>query len=484
MPGVLQGAMSAIRVVHEMTHHEPRPPAGYIKNRKTLLSAGNVELRRLALDIAEAAISCADPGLAVRRHVSLDGDVLQVGERTFDLKSGQRIFVVGAGKATFSIAKALDQILGGRIYRGLITCKYGQHGQLDHIGIHHASHPVPDRASLDAATRTVELVRDVRPNDIVIACFTGGSSALFVSPAEGIRLEDKAAINQVLLTCGANIIEINAVRKHLSKVKGGKLARMLPAGVNLINLTVSDVIGDHLDYITDPTVADTSTFGNAQATLDKYELWSRLPNSVTSFLCNAPAADETVRPDGLAHLTRTDIVLVKTDAACAGAAETARRLNLTPLLLSTCFEGESSVLGRNLVAIAKQILINGNPIAHPCVLIGGGETTVTVKGRAGQGGPNQEFAVGAALDLADVQGVVALGLDTDGTDGPSEYAGALVDGSTFSIARAAGVDLYGALRDHNVSPALTSTGHALITGATGTNVNDLKLVVVAPLVHP
>ncbi len=455
---------------------------GYIKNRELLLSAGEVDLRRLALDLAEAGLAAADPGAAVHRHLALDGDRLQVGDRWHDLSAGQRIFVIGAGKASYPIARAIDQILGPRIHRGLVTCKYGQEGRLDFIELMLADHPVPDAASRAAAERTVELLAAVRPGDVVLACFTGGSSSLFVAPVAGVTLADKAATSRILLTCGANIIEINAVRKHLSRVKGGRLVRRLPAGTRLVNLTVSDVIGDRLDYITDPSVPDTATFADARATLDKYDLWHRLPASVTGHLRAGLDTDATVDAAGLAHLDRTDLLLVRNDAACSGAAAAARDRGLTPLILSTVFEGESSALGRTMAAIAKQIMADGNPVAAPCVLIGGGETTVTITAPAGagQGGPNQEFALGAASELAGLRGIVALGLDTDGTDGPTGYAGGLVDGATASIARAAGLDLHGALRAHDAAPFLRDSGHIVVTGATGTNVNDLKLVVVDP----
>lgn len=449
-----------------------------VKNRASLLSQGNVRLREIALEIAEAAIASANPEQAVHRAVGMDGDVLRVGDRRIDLSGGRRVYVIGAGKACFSIARALDAILGPRIAAGLVTCKYGQEGALEHVRIHHASHPIPDEESVRAAAESLCLVDRVRPGDVVFACFTGGSSSLFVAPEDGITLRDKQETTRVLLTCGANILEINAVRKHLSKVKGGRLARRLPAGAMLFNLTVSDVIGDHLDYVTDPTVPDTSSFADAQAVLDRYGLWERLPASVAAHIRRQDPLADTVRADGLSHLDRTDLLLVHTDAACRAAARKAQELGLRPVILSTLFEGESSALGRNLAAIGKQILVDGNPFPAPCVLIGGGETTVTVAGTAGQGGPNQEFAVGAALELAGTEGIVALGIDTDGTDGPTRYAGGIVDGTTVGAGRRAGVDFHAALQRHDVSPALEATGHIIETGATGTNVNDLKLLVV------
>jgi glycerate 2-kinase len=450
----------------------------YIRNREALLANGNADARRLALDIAEEAIAAADPGLAVRRAMSISSTALKIGDSEYVLDEGTRIFVIGAGKATFPIAQAIEQILGDRIYKGFVTCKRGQHGALWHIEMTLASHPVPDAASLEAARRTRALLEEVRAGDIVLSCFTGGSSSLFVSPVEGVTLEEKARTTEILLTCGANIVEINDVRKHLSTVKGGRLIEKLPAGTRIVNLTVSDVIGDALDYITDPTVPDRSSFEDARGVLDKYRLWDRLPFAVTTFLRVGAAHHETVRETALQHLEISNELLVRTDAACVGAVQAAQRRGLRAVLLSTFFEGESSALGRNLAAIGRQIKLDGQPLKPPCILVGGGETTVTTNGARGMGGPNQEFATSAALELAGEPGIVVIGMDTDGTDGPTAYAGALADGATVDLAKAHGVDLYGALARHDVTPALEASHHAIETGATGTNVNDLKLVLI------
>jgi glycerate-2-kinase len=450
----------------------------YIKNRAALLKTGDVELRRLALNIAEQAIAAAHPAPVLRRLLTMEGATLCLGDERFDLAKGRRVFVIGAGKASFPIAKVIDDVVGGRIYKGFVTCKRGQDGELTHIHLHQASHPIPDDSSLEAAAATIELLREVRSGDIVLCCFTGGSSSLFVAPVPGVSLEDKASATRVLLTCGANIEEINDVRKHLSTVKGGRLIESLPPGVTIVNLTVSDVIGDALDYITDPSVADRSVFADAQAVFDKYRLWDRLPTSVTTHIRRAPDEHETSKENDLKHLNRRDFLLVRTDAACAGAADAARQAGFTPLVLSTLFEGESSALGRNLAAIAKQVVLDGHPVKSPCVLIGGGETTVTFSGDAGSGGPNQEFAVSAALELDGASGMVALGLDTDGTDGPTNYAGGIIDGATVRAAAEARVDLHAALVRHDVTPALEALSQAIRTGATGTNVNDLKLVLI------
>lgn len=449
----------------------------YVQNTAILLANGVVALRGAAIDIADQAIAAANPGMALRRLLRFDGSRLSIGEHSFALTENNRIFVIGAGKATFPIVKILDDTLGERIHSGFVTCKVGQDGALRHIELHYASHPIPNEASHLAALRTQALLREVRSGDIVLACFTGGSSALFVDPVESVSLADKMQTNRILLECGANIIEINAVRKHLSRVKGGKLVRGLPAGARLINLTVSDVIGDHLDYITDPSVPDTSSFGDAKTTLDKYNLWANMPSSVTKFLSQARAKDETVREASLSHIARTDIVLVKNDAACHAAATAAQALGYNTLILSTVFEGESSELGRFMAATARQAISDGHPVKLPFVLIGGGECTVKMSNGSGRGGPNQEFATAFALDIVGCDNVVALSIDTDGTDGPTDIAGALVDGETVGLARSRGIDLYQHLCSHDVTPALTSLGATIMTGATGTNVNDLHLVI-------
>lgn len=453
----------------------------YIKNVDALTAGKQEEkLRGIALEIAEKAIHRCNPKVLAREYVQLIEDKLLVQDKSYDLSKGQRIFVIGAGKATFPIAEALDEILGSRIHGGIIVAKYGEKGSFSNIELVMANHPIPDENSYLGARKTESLLKEVRKDDIVIACFTGGSSSLFVNPATGISLEDKASTSKVLLTCGANIIEINNVRKHISKVKGGRLVALLPVGAHLINLTVSDVIGDALDYITDPSVPDTSTFADAAATLDKYHLWERLPASVTSYLERAPQEDETKTLKDLAHIDMQHIVLLSADAACSAAVVEARELGFTPLLLSSFFEGESSVLGRNFIAVAKQIQLNGNPIKAPCCIIGGGETTVTIaKGFKGEGGPNQEFALSAAKEMEGMSGVVVLGLDTDGTDGPTSYAGGLVDGATALNARECGVNLEEAISSHNTSQALKSLNDLVVSGNTGTNVNDLKIMLVS-----
>jgi glycerate-2-kinase len=452
----------------------------YIKNRDQLLAHGNAAARRVALDIVEHALAKADPYKATRALVNLENDTLSIGDLQFDLKSHPRIFLLGAGKATYPIAKALEDILGPRITDGVIVCKYGQQGRLSHSRMYLAGHPIPDQSGMKASQKALELAARTQADDLVFGCVTGGSSALYPFPAAGVTLEDKQKLTGLLLTCGANIVEINSVRKHVSQIKGGRLAKAIHCGAHLINLTVSDVIGDPLDYITDPTVPDTSTLDDARSTLTKFDLWKKVPLSVSRLLKNAGSDVESPKVADFDGYHRYDFIIVKGTAACEAAAEKATRLGFNTLILSTMLEGESKELGRTFGAIAAEILLNNRPITPPGVVIGGGETTVKIDGGTGVGGPNQEFAVSAALAVEDIGNVVVVGLDTDGTDGPTDRAGAITDDSTASRARAAGLDLFDHLREHNVTPCLQKLGDSILTGATGTNVNDLNIMVVLP----
>jgi len=451
----------------------------YLKNKKSLLSHGNTAARRFALDIVDYALSLSDPYRAARQLLSYHKDELTIDTLRLDLNRHKRIFLIGAGKATFPIASALEDLLGDRIADGVIICKYGQEGSLSRARLYLADHPIPDRAGFDAARQVLDLVKSTQPGDLVFSCFTGGSSALLPYPIPEVTFEEKQRVNHLLLTCGANIIEINTVRKHLSRVKGGRLARAIHPQAHLINLTVSDVIGDPLDYITDPTVPDTSTFDESRAVLTKYDLWNRMPASVSGFLKTAGPDRETPKMADLSDRNRHDFILVAGDAACEAAQRKSKELGLNTLILSTMLEGESRMLGGTFASIAKEILIKGRPLEPPCAVIGGGETTVTISDRAnGIGGPNQEFALSAATGIDNLGSIVIVGLDTDGTDGPTDVAGAVVDDKTAARARESNIDLLESLNRHDATASFLKLGDAIVTGATGTNVNDLKLMVI------
>ncbi|MCP4627947.1 MAG: DUF4147 domain-containing protein [bacterium] len=320
----------------------------YIKNRTQLLSHGNIKLREAALDIIDHALAQADPYQATRKLVQVDGNRLVVGELSYNLAEHSRMFLLGGGKATYPIARALEDILGERITDGVVVCKYGQEGRLSRVRLYHASHPIPDKAGFEASRQAIALARQTQPDDIVFGCVTGGSSALMPLPVDGVTLEEKKEVNRLLLTCGANIYEINAVRKHLSQIKGGRLALAVHPRAQLINLTVSDVTGDELDYITDPTVPDSSFLEDARTTLTKYDLWDRVPASVGKYLKAAGPEHETPKTEDLSDHNLHSFILVKSAGVCDAAAHKASGLGFKAMILSTVLEGESKELGRTL----------------------------------------------------------------------------------------------------------------------------------------
>ena len=438
----------------------------YIKNRGELESHGNSVLRRAALDIAEYALERVNPYRATLDVVRLRGHRLFVGDLEYDLNSRGDIYVLGAGKASLPIARALEEVLGERIRYSMVAIKEGHHEATRIIRLAEASHPLPDTRGYEAAREALRLAHQAGKQDIVFTAITGGSSALWPCPVEGLTLDDKHEVHRLLLECGASIREINAVRKHLSRIKGGRLAlAAFPAEV--INLTVSDVTGDPYDYITCPTVPDTSTFADALKALERYNLWDKIPSSAVRYLRTATRECENPRDFG--HNRVHTFLLVKSSEVCEAAACKAARLGFETEILTCEMEGDSGELGKEFGH-----MLGTRKGSNSLALIAGGETTVRLGDGHGEGGPNQEFACAAALALSNDDQVV-LSLDTDGTDGPTELAGALVDTSTASHATGAGIDISLALARHDVSPLLRQLGDALVTDHTGTNVNDLKV---------
>lgn len=428
--------------------------------------------------IIEHALAVADPYLAVHRLLQTDGDILTISDfLTIDLKKYNRIFILGAGKASRGIAQALEEVLGDRISDGIFVLKQGDEIELERARVIYAAHPIPDENSHRGAQLMMSLVETFNEKDLVFAGITGGSSALLALPVEGITLEDIQKVNQLLLLSGADIVQINSVRKHLSQIKGGWLAKkILPA--TLINLTVSDVVGDMLDYITCPTVPDTSTFDDARRVLDEHDLWEVFPASASDYLRRG--GDEQETPKDFAGLPLYSFVIVSGDAACVAAVEKATQLGFNGMILTSMLEGEAKDAGAFFASIGREITTYNRPLAPPCAIIAGGENVVTIgSGDRRNGGPNQEFALSAGIEIAGLDKVVIAAIDTDGFDGTTESAGAMVDGSTIASARAKGLDPKAALRRHDVDTLLNQIGEVIITGPTGTNVNDLKIMLVS-----
>jgi glycerate-2-kinase len=447
--------------------------AGFV-NQRELCNHGPVRLREDGLAILERAIRAADPYPVTKALLRLEGKSLAIGNEAYDLRRYGKVWFLGAGKASQAIAVAVEEVLGENLYDGLVVVKRGQPRRVRRIRFHEAAHPIPDEASLAAGQALMSMAASCGPRDLVIAAVTGGSSALAVLPAEGITFSEKQALHRLLVESGATIREINAVRKHTSRIKGGLLAEAIfPA--EIINLTVSDVTGDPLDYITDLTVPDTSTYEDAWATLDSYDLWDRVPASVRTHLRRGM---EIETPKVLRGRYRTWLV-VPGDAARNRAAAAARDLGYEVHVLPSEIEGPSRQTGAEFVRLIDGSAPSKGGGRPGTVIVASGETAVRMgEGARGNGGPNQEFAVSAALAIRGSSDLVVAAVDTDGTDGPTPVCGGMVDGDTVARAESMGIDVTALIDRHASMEVLQAAGDLIISGHTGTNVNSLMMMLV------
>ena len=407
-------------------------------------------LRSEAMRILRAALKAADPYQSVLKHGRL-----MTG-------SYRNVYVLGAGKASARMSQAVERLLGRRITAGLINVKYGHTARLRRIALNECGHPMPDENGLRGAQRILEMASAATERDLVICLISGGASALLPLPPPSVTFEEKQRITSDLLKCGATIHEFNCVRKHLSAIKGGNLARAA-APATVVTLILSDVIGDDLDVIgSGPTVPDHTTVADAAAILKKYNI-------------PAPLLTETPKPGDPAFRRVRNVVVGSNRLAVNAAAAEAKALGFRPLVLSTFVEGETREVARVHAAIAKEVLASGRPVRSPACLISGGETTVTIHGN-GLGGRNQEFVLAAAIGIEGLKNLTVLSAGTDGTDGPTDAAGAIADGATIARARALGLDPRAALANNDSYHFFESLGDLIKTGPTGTNVMDIRLL--------
>ena len=419
-----------------------------------------MEPRHLLRSLFEAAVAAADPAVALPAHLP-------------EPPRGRTI-VVGAGKASAAMGLALERHWPGEL-SGLIVTRYGHGAPCERIEVVEAAHPVPDEAGQAAAGRILELVGGLGEDDLVIALISGGGSSLLVLPGEGLSLADKQGVNRALLRSGASIDEMNCVRKHLSAIKGGRLAAAaFPA--RTVSLLISDVPGDDPAVIASgPTVPDVTTSADARVILARYGI--ALPEAVRRHLLR-PAA-ETIKP-GDPRLARAELRLIAApQLSLAAAADLARAAGIAPVLLGDALEGEAREVGKVMAGIARSVAAHGQPAAAPAVLLSGGETTVTVRGD-GRGGRNVEFLLGLAVALDGLPGAWAIAGDTDGIDGAEEIAGAIVTPDTLARARAAGSDPLALLANNDAHSLFELLRDQVITGPTLTNVNDFRAVLVLP----
>ena len=418
-----------------------------------------MEPRRLLEKMFEAAIRSALPEHCLKDHLP-------------ELPRG-RVVVIGAGKASAAMARAFEQAWPGEISAGLVVTRYGYEVPCNRIEIVSAAHPVPDHAGLRAAKRIFETIDGLTPDDLVVCLISGGGSALLPLPLPGVTLEEKQELSRALLACGAGISDINCVRRHLSAIKGGRLAAAChPARV--VTLAISDVPGDGpTDIASGPTVADPTSCADALAVINRYAI--TLPDHLRQ--CLGSARCESVKP-GDPRLARAEFRLVATpQLALEAAAEVARREGVAAHILSDRMEGESREVGKVLAGLALQVARRAQPFQAPCVLISGGETTVTVKGK-GRGGRNVEFLLALAVALDGAKGIYALAGDTDGVDGQEEVAGGFVTPELLKRAWSMGINPRGCLDDNDGHGFFEALEERVVTGPTLTNVNDFRAILV------
>lgn len=432
--------------------------------------------------IMAAALQAVDPAAAVQRHLERAGTMLRLGEQTYPLQDYDRVIVVGAGKAGAPMARAVATIVNDYLSAGMIITKddgSSPQGQLPTTRIQHvpARHPVPDERGVAATQRIATLLEQTTERDLVLVLISGGGSALLTLPAPGVSLDDLAALTRELLACGATINEINCLRKHLDLVKGGGLAR-LAAPATVATLILSDVVGNPLDVIASgPTVPDSTTFADAYGVLERYDLLDRVPASVMHRLQAGVRGDVPDTPKaGDPVFARVHNVLVGSNPQAAAAAlAAAREEGFNTLLLTTFAQGEARVVGQVLAAVTRELAATGQPLPRPACVVLGGETTVTLRGN-GLGGRNQELALAAVRDLAGLPDVALVSLATDGGDGPTDAAGAVVTGETLGRAQARGLNPETYLAHNDAYRFFDALGDLLKPGPTETNVNDLAFV--------
>ena len=441
-------------------------------------------MKRTAKAIFLKAISAVDPSKLLREKIRIERDRLLItmegdSEKVFDLDGVHKVFLVGTGKASNSMAQVIEEIFGDRITRGVITTKYGHLLPLKKTEIIEAGHPLPDRKGCEGAKKIQRLLKESGPEDLVIFLLSGGGSALLPLPADHIDLKEKQEVTQLLLDCGADIKEINTIRKHISRMKGGWLAKWAyPSTV--IGFILSDVVGDQLDVIgSGPTVPDPSTFKDAWEILKKYDLLNEIAPSIRRHLQLGKEGkiEETPKPQDAVFERVYNSLIGSNIFALIAAEKEASSSGYHTLILSSSIEGETREAARFHTAIAKETISTGNPIPRPACILSGGETTVTIKGK-GLGGRNQEFVLAGAFEISGIEKVVLLSGGTDGTDGPTDATGAVADNTTIHRGKSMGLDPKSHLDNNNAYPFFEKLGDLLITGPTHTNVMGVRIILV------
>lgn len=462
-----------------------------IKNRDVLLSHGDVKSREIVLDIADRTLQRLDARQRIKSIAHVEGDVLCIGQRRWDLSKKNHVYLVGAGKACNHMAMAIDELLGDHLTQGIIIVKISEETDVfRHTQVYVGGHPLPNRDGLEASKKILQLVDQAGPDDLFIAVMSGGSSALMSYPIEGITLEDEIQTTDVMLKSGANIKEINAIRRHISRMNGGMLAkRIQERGAELIGFNISDGVGTPMtgdisipcqNFKATPIGPDETTLEDARQVIQRYDVAGRLPQSVVSHIMTAGPEFETPK----AFPNNTYFLLNSLPDSCLYAKQAAEEMGIPAVILTSFLEGESKEVGTVLASVAREIQNYGQPVQAPCVLLASGEATTSIPDNSligGHGGPGQELTLSFAAAAQKLPGCALLSIDSEGTDGTSPMAGGLTDSGSFGRAVELGLDPFASLRTHASYEALNAMGDAVFTGNTGTNLCDLNIMYIPAL---
>lgn len=460
-----------------------------IKNRNTLLQTGDIESRRIVLDVAEATLQRLDSYRRIRSILSVNGHILTIGKKQWDLSQKNNVYLIGAGKACNAMALAVEKSMGNWLTEGIAIVKLIELADKDFIKtrVYVGGHPLPDERGVLASKEVLSLIDKATRDDLFICVMSGGSSALMGYPIEGITLQDEIDATDILLKSGAGIAEINSIRRHISRINGGRMAQKIAEkGAELIGFNISDSIsnpptGDISvpwpNFSGTPMGPDLSTLEYARKVIIKYELRNRLPQSIVRYLDNYTSADET--PKSFPNNTYYQINTLPD--SCVYAQQVAKEMGIPSIILSTFIEGEAKDVGTLMASVAREIQKYHNPISPPCLVLSAGEAVTTIMDNAsikGHGGPSQEMTLSFAISAAKAKGICFLSIDSEGTDGTTMAAGGITDSHSLNNAIVAGIDIYASLRGHASFEALEAINSTVITGNTGTNICDINIMYI------
>jgi len=459
-----------------------------IKNYSDLTSHGDVKSRRVVLDITDKTLQRLDAYNRIKSIMHLDGDILHIGVKSWDLSRKRNVYLLGAGKACNHMAMAVDEVLGDRLTRGIAIVKIKEDtDRFNKTEVYVGGHPLPNEAGYKACLKILDLVDQAGSDDLFIVVISGGSSALMSCPIDGINLEDEIKTTDVMLKSGAGIYEVNAIRRHISAMNGGMLAKRIQSvGAELIGFGISDAVGNpptgdisvpYKKYASTPMGPDNTTLEDARRVIRDYNVADRLPKNVLDYLMNVGPEGETPKafPDNTYYLINT------LPDSCIYAKEIAGEMGIPAMILTSFLEGESKDAGSFFASIAREVQAYGNPIKGPCVILSSGETTTQILDNStitGHGGPGQELTLSFSILAQKTKGACMLSIDSEGTDGTTPVAGGVCDSTSYQTALNKGVDVYGALRGHACYEALTVMRDAVFTGNTGTNLCDFNVLYI------